>query len=436
MENSEITKGLLGFLDSSPTAFHAVRSAAGILAENGYVRLEEKDLWELEKGGKYYVTRNASSLIAFRIPVQGYAGFMIAASHCDSPAFKIKEDPEIVSDGYVRLNVERYGGMLCAPWFDRPLSVAGRVIVRTDAGIETKLVDIGRDVALIPNLAIHMNRKANEGVAYNIQKDLLPVIGSDEVKGCFMKTVAQEAGVNEKDILGHDLFLYVRDKGTVWGLADEYVSAPHLDDLQCTYGNLLGFISAEPGAGIPVLAVFDNEEVGSSTKQGANSTFLEDILKRIMTALGMDTQEQLRMPASSFMVSADNAHAVHPANMDKADPVNRPQINKGIVLKYSANQKYTTDAVSAAVVRTVCEKAGVPVQVFTNRSDMIGGSTLGNISNSHISLNTADIGLPQLAMHSCYETAGVKDTAYLAEMMKLFFSLSVQTECDGNYTLK
>lgn len=345
------------------------------------------------------------------------------ASHSDSPCFKIKENPEMtVENKYVKLNVERYGGMICAPWFDRPLSVAGRIIVKEGGKLVTKLVDVDRDLLMIPNLAIHMNREVNNGYQYNAQKDLLPLYGDIASKDTFMKTVAQAAGVEEEAILGHDLFVYNREKGSVWGANEEYVSIGRLDDLQCAFSSLKGFLAGEKKEYVAVHCVLDNEEVGSETKQGAASTFLYDVLVRMNQALGQDYEDYLRGLADSFMVSADNAHAVHPNYADKADPVNRPYLNEGIVIKYSANQKYCTDGVSAAMFKDLCHQADVPFQTFTNRSDILGGSTLGNISNTKVALNAVDIGLPQLAMHSPYETVGVKDTEYLIKAAAKLFA--------------
>lgn len=423
---------LLNFLEKAHTCYQAVDEISRILKNQGYSELNESDVWELREGGRYFVTRNGSSIIAFRVPKKNFNGFMIGASHSDSPSFKIKENPEIISNGYVKLNVEGYGGMLMGPWLDRPLSVAGRLIVKDGNRYVTKLVDIDRDLLLIPNLAIHMNRNANKDQSWNVQTDLLPVLGSEkESKGSFMKIVAEAAGVSESDILGHDLLLYIRGRGTVWGAHDEYLSAGHLDDLQCGFGNMYGFLEARDSSSVPVLAIFDNEEVGSRTKQGADSTFLEDVLSRIASGCGKNEEEYHAAVADSFMVSADNAHAVHPNHPEKADPVNRPLMNEGIVIKYNAAQHYTTDGVSAAVFKDICNKADVPYQYFTKRSDSAGGSTLGNISNAHISIDTVDIGLAQLAMHSCYETCGTKDTDYLIAAMKKFFSGSVHKEKGG-----
>ena len=421
--NTKTAKKLLKFIQKSPTAFQAVEEMKKRLEKEGYKELKEEEHWEIIPGGNYYVTRNNSALIAFSIPKKPVWKFHIMASHSDSPALKIKENPEIeVEKAYIKLNVERYGGMLLAPWFDRPLSVAGRLIVRKDGEIQEKLVTVDKDLLIIPNLAIHMNREVNDGYKYNVQKDMLPLYSSYEGKGSFMKQVAAEAGVEEKDILGHDLFLYDRTAGTIWGADEEFVSAPRLDDIQCAFASFEGFLRGEHKKSIAVHCVLDNEEVGSSTKQGAASTFLKDTLKRINMGLGRTEEEYLMALADSFMVSADNAHALHPNHTDKTDPVNRPVINGGIVIKYNANQKYCTDAVSAALFKDICDKAGVPYQTFVNRSDIAGGSTLGNISNTQVPMKTVDIGLAQLAMHSVYETAGVKDTENLAKAAAELFA--------------
>jgi aspartyl aminopeptidase len=418
----ETAEKLLTFIRKSPTAFHAVDTMKNILAEQGFQELFEKDYWKLIPGGQYMVTRNNSALIAFSIPENAPRRFHIMASHSDSPTFKIKENPEItVEKAYVKLNVEKYGGMLMSPWFDRPLSVAGRVIVSEKGEIKEKLVDIDRDLLMIPSLAIHMNREVNSGYAYNPQKDLLPLYGTAGTEETFGKTLAEAAGVREEDILSHDLFLYSRTRGAVWGAEKEFVSAGRLDDLQCAFASMEGLLSGEKKKSIAVHCVMDNEEVGSGTKQGAASTFLKDTLLRINSGLGRTYEEYLMSLADSFMISADNAHALHPNYTDMTDPVNRPLLNKGIVIKYNANQKYCTDAVSAAIFKDICTRAEVPFQTFVNRSDMAGGSTLGNISNTQVPVNTVDIGLPQLAMHSPYETAGVKDTYSLIKAAELFF---------------
>ena len=438
MNFDNINNELISFLDNSPVSFFAVKNMCETLNREGYTRLYEGEAWELEVGKGYYVTRNDSAVIAFRIPKKDYTGFQMMASHCDSPVFKIKTNAEITIDNsYVKLNVEKYGGMICSPWLDRPLSVAGRIVVSTEDGIMTKLVNVDRDLMIIPNLAIHMNREVNDGYKFNAQVDMLPLFcEKGEEKDVFLKLIAEEAGVKAEDILDTDLFLYNRMKGTKLGLNNEFISSGRLDDLQCAFASLQGFLKAQPQDSVAVHCVYDNEEVGSGTKQGAASTFLKDTLHRINNAFGKSEDEYLMSIAKSFLVSADNAHAVHPNHPEKSDPTNRPYLNKGIVIKYSANQKYTTDAISGAVMRAICKKAEVPYQTFTNRSDMLGGSTLGNISQNQVALNTVDIGLPQLAMHSPYETAGAKDTAYLAEAAKVLFSSSIEGAGDGNYKLK
>ena len=419
----ETTEKLLDFIEKSPTAFQAVDEMQKRLTENGFEVLSEKEYWKLIPGGKYLVTRNNSALIAFCIPEKESRVFHIMASHSDSPSFKIKENPEIkVDNSYVKLNVEKYGGMLMAPWFDRPLSVAGRVIIRRNGGLKEKLINIKRDLVMIPNLAIHMNREANNGVSYNPQKDLQPLFAVGNTDRTLLEIIAEQTGVKKEDIISHDLFLYNRMPGTVWGADREFVSSARLDDLQCAFASMEGLLRAQNHESIAVHCVMDNEEVGSGTKQGAASTFLKDTLLRINMGLGRTYEEYLMTLAGSFMVSADNAHALHPNYTDKTDPTNHPVLNKGIVIKFNANQKYCTDAVSAAIFKELCTKAGVPYQTFVNRSDIAGGSTLGNISNTQVPMNTVDIGLPQLAMHSPYETAGVKDTEYLVRAAEELFA--------------
>ncbi len=432
----KLVEELFQFIESSPSCYHAVENMRKELSAQGYEQLLEGKAWELKVGGKYYVIRNGSSIVAFRIPKADFTGFQIMASHSDSPCFKIKENPEMEAEGhYVKLNVEKYGGMLCAPWFDRPLSVAGRVVVREGDKIAMKLVNVDRDFVMIPNLAIHMNREVNDGVKYNPQKDMLPLYGDETSKGTFMEQIAQAAGVAKKDILGNDLFLYNRMKGSIWGANQEFISIGKLDDLECAFSSLKGFLAAKDGDSIPVHCVFDNEEVGSSTKQGAGSTFLLDTLVRINECLGRTMSQYRQALASSFMLSADNAHAVHPNYGEKACPTNRPYPNGGVVIKYSGNQKYTSDGVATALFREICQRAGVPVQVYLNRSDVLGGSTLGNISGTQVALNTIDIGLAQLAMHSPYETAGAKDAEYLVQAATEFFGVSVKEDGYGSYTI-
>ena len=422
MKKKNISKGLLDFIAQCPSCYHVIDYLRRILISRGYTELSEKETWKISKGGKYFAVRNSSSIIAFRIPKKKPDGLHIIASHSDSPTFTIKPNPEIPSEGIIRLNVEKYGGMIPRSWFDRPLSVAGRVFVKSPEGPVQRLVYINRDLLLIPSLAIHMTRDSDKKDSISIQNEMLPLFSQNE-KETLISRIAKEIKEKPADILGNDLFLVSRDRPCIWGAESEFISSPRLDDLECAYSSFEGFIDSqdEENAGISMLCIFDNEEVGSRTKQGAESTFLADVTERIFEGLKMDRQTSLSLIASSFMVSADNAHAVHPNYASKADPTNRPKMNKGIVLKHSANQKYTTDGASAAIFKMICEGADIPYQEFANNSDTPGGSTLGNIANTQISMNTADIGLAQLAMHSAYETAGAEDAEHLRSFSEEFY---------------
>ena len=427
MASTESVKGLLQFLSESPTAFHAVAAAEQRLTAAGFARLREGEAWALAPGGRYYATRNGSALIAFQLPENRPDGFQLIASHTDSTTFKVKEHAELSVRGkYVQLDTERYGGVIFASWFDRPLSVAGRVVVRTEAGLETRLVCLDRDMCVIPNVAIHMNREVNNGYKYAANVDLMPLWGGADAKDSFRKIIAEAAGTEPERLIAQDLYLYSRTPGTVWGAEDAYVSAGRLDDLECVYTSLTALITAQEqtrrSGHVSVCALFDNEEVGSTTKQGADSTFLQDTLRRIALGLGFGEEEWLRLLSGSLMLSADNAHAVHPNHPELADPVNCVWMNEGVVIKHNANQKYTTDALSAAAFREVCRLADVPVQEYFNRSDMAGGGTLGNISGSHVSIPTVDIGLAQLAMHSCWETAGTADLDHMTAALTAFYA--------------
>ena len=412
MENR--INALRNFLDASHSMYHAQAYIVDTLKAAGYARLMENEAWDLVPGGKYYISRGGAAVIAFRIPREEPSGFMMTASHCDHPGFKVKENFELAG-AYTRMAVERYGGTLLFTWLDRPLSIAGRVTVETEDGIESKLIDIDKDLLLIPNVAIHMNRGVNDGYKWNPAVDTLPLVGSKEAAGKLQALLEQEAGGK---ILGHDLFLYVRQKSSIWGVADEYISSTVLDDLECAWGCAQGFLRAKDTRSVPVLCVFDSEEVGSGSVQGAASMLLPDVLRRICQARNWDLD---RMLPQSFMVSADNAHAIHPNHPELADPTNAPVMGKGIVLKHNANLMYCTDGVSAAIFRKVCAKADAPVQTYYNRADIPGGSTLGRISLGKVSILTADIGLPQLAMHSSYETAAVADAVSLENAMESFY---------------
>ena len=432
----EHVQELFDFIQQSPSCFHVIENVKKQLTEQGFEELCENKNWQIKEGGKYFVTRNLSSVIAFKVPTKDFKSFHIVASHSDSPTFKIKDHPEqMVKGKYVQLNTERYGGMIYSTWFDRPLSIAGRALVKTETGVATKLLNIDRDLLVIPNLAVHMDRTVNDGMKYNPQVNLLPLYGDAASKDTFNKLVAEACGTAEENIISTDLFLYNRTAPTVWGAHNEYMSCAKLDDLECAFSSLKAFLKGENSQSISVCAIFDNEEVGSSTKQGANSTFMYDILHRINENLGRTEEQYHTAVASSFMLSADNAHALHPNHPAISDPTNPVYLNEGIVIKHNANQKYTTDAVSSAIFQKMCEEKNVPYQHFVNRSDVAGGSTLGNIANTHVSLNTEDIGMAQLAMHSSYETAGVLDLDYMIAGMEAFYNSAVVAQCDGAYDI-
>lgn len=429
-EKTVMTTGeeLLDFIRRSPSCFQAADTVCELLKSAGFQVLEENDSWKLIPGGKYLVMRNMSSLIAFSLPTSDPTGFLIGAAHSDSPTFRVKPSPELSKDPhYVRLNTEPYGGGIYSTWMDRPLSAAGRVTVDTGEYLETRLVCIDQDLLVIPHVAIHMNRKANEGAPLNAHTDMMPLLCSAGGEGRFLRILAEAAETDPDKILGMDLFLYNRTPGILWGENREFISSPRLDDLQCAFALLKGFLAAEaPERKIPVYALFDNEEVGSLSRQGADSTFLSDVLHRIAEVTrGGSLSEYLRMTSNSFLVSADNAHAVHPNHPEYADPANRVYMNHGIVIKYNSSLKYTSDGVSGALFRKLCQETGAAVQTYANRSDLPGGSTLGNLSNRHVSLRAVDIGLAQLAMHSSYETAGVHDTEDLIRVMKHYYQKGV-----------
>lgn len=429
MDVKQVSKELLQFIQDSPSMFHSIKTIQTYLDKADFIYLPEEEKWNLEKGKNYYTIRNHSSIIAFKVGEQlDDYHFQMCASHSDSPTYKIKSVPELKGQGdYIKLDVEGYGGMIDSTWFDKPLTVAGRVLVREGNAIQNKLLYIDEDLLLIPNVAIHMNRDVNNGYKFNKQVDLCPLFSAGEAKiGDFKKMIAEKAGVKEEDLLGMDLFLVNRQRPCIWGYKQEFISSGKLDDLQCAFVTLKALLESHNPHDISVYACFDNEEVGSNTKQGAMSTFLKDTLKRINYALGKDSEAYYRAIAKSFLVSADNAHAVHPNHPEKTDTVNCAYMNKGLVIKESANQKYTTDAFSRSVLMQICATSHTPYQTFANRSDMVGGSTLGNLSNTQVSVHAVDIGLPQLSMHSSYETAGVKDTATTIETLKHYYSTNIK----------
>lgn len=427
---------LVEFLQESVTPFHAAATAESWLRAAGFTRLEEADYWNLEPGKGYYTTRNGSSVVAWRVPDHAIGGWRIVASHSDSPTWKIKTDI-VENDGCRRLSVEGYGGMIMSTWLDRPLTVGGRVIVKTEDGIESRLVCIDRDLLVIPSLAIHFQRDINKGHTFNPQVDMQPLWGPAGSR-TLTDLVAEELGVDTADILDSDLQLVTRQAPTQIGPDGEFFMAPRIDDLECAATTLLGFLDAAvetDSACAPVWAMLDNEEVGSSSRMGAESSYLRDVLDRIVDAIPHSGQAMHRAMANSFMLSADNAHATHPNFPQKSDPCAPVRLGGGVVLKYNASQKYTTNAVSGAIFRAICEKADVPVQVFTNRADEAGGSTLGNLQSHTLPIPMADIGLAQLAMHSAVETASVADAEAMTKAVAAFYRVHLRALGDGTYTL-
>lgn len=430
----KINQRLTAFLDAGLTCYHVVENLRRELAEQGYALLAENENWQLTAGGKYMVIRGGSALIAFRVPQGTPAGFLMAAAHCDTPTFKVREVPEVDTAGGAVLSVEPYGGAVFRSWVDRPLSVAGRLMAEENGALRMRLVNVDRDLFVIPGVAPHLDRTLNEGSALKAGVDMRPLLGASAEKGALRRLAAEAAGVEPDKVVSTELFLYPRAKAAMVGMAEEYVSSPRLDDLQCVFACKEGFLAAEESASIPVLCVLNNEEVGSGSPQGADSDFLQDTLSRISAALGRAPAEHSRALAESFMVSADNAHAVHPNHPEYSDTNEKVRMNEGVVIKYSARLRYCTDAESAAVFRQVCRKADVPVQTYSNRADLIGGSTLGRISTAHVSVPTVDVGLAQLSMHSACELAGAADTEYLARAMAVYYGCALR-RTDGGITL-
>jgi len=425
MEEKKLALELIDFLHESSTAFQAVEVMKKSLTESGYQEIEGEKKWSLKEGDRVFYTKNGSSLFVVQIgenPLEG--GFKMAGAHTDSPTFRIKPDAEIVQDGFLKLNVETYGGPILSTWFDRPLSLAGRVMVKGEHILRPKsvMVDFSKPVLYIPSLAIHMNRKVNEGVEINKQKHVLPVmmmVEKDfEKKGFLKKMVAEHLGEEVESILDFDLFVYEAEKGSLCGFNEEFISSKRQDNLSMTHSILTAIKKAEVFSGINIAAFFDNEECGSASKQGADSTLLRDLMERVFYALGGTREGFLKSLESSFMISADLAHSVHPNYNDMHDPTSRPLINKGPVIKISANQRYTSDADSMSVFTELCEKAEVPYQYFVNRSDLAGGSTIGPIGSTHLPIGNAILG-----MHSVRELGGVKDHLYLTKALEVYFNL-------------
>lgn len=415
---------VLALLNASPSPFHAVKNMEDRLLEAGFIRLEENKPFRVEKGKGYFLTRNGSSVLAFYVPKDPERGFCLAATHNDSPTFAVKPNPFMNRGENTMLNVEPYGGALYYPWLDRPLSLAGRVFTLEEGQTQCHLVSIDEDLLVIPSLAIHQNREVNRGYDWNAAKDMVPLFTDGKYEGNFASYLKEKLSL-PGEVLSFDLSLYVREKARIVGEKRDLVLAPRLDDLSSAYASLLAFVQTckdKPSGYIPLFVSFDNEEVGSLTAQGANSDFLAANLSRLCLALGWNEEEKRQAIASSILLSVDNAHASHPNHMDKCDPTSIVNLNAGIVLKYNADQKYTTNGQSAAYVKALCLDLGQPYQEFTNRSDLRGGSTLGNISNSEISLLSADIGIAQLAMHSPVELCGLADIDRMADLLQAHFS--------------
>lgn len=424
-------ENLCSYLDRSHSVYHAQTGIVEELKKAGYVHLAEQDNWTLVPGGKYYVSRGGTSVLAFRVPEGKPLGFMMSASHCDRPGFKVKENFELAS-AYTRLAVERYGGLIISTWLDRPLSIAGRVMVETEQGVESRLLNIDRDLLVIPNVAIHMDRTVNEGKKLSVQVDLMPLLGKGNLD--FEAFIAEELGIPREKLLSHDLILYARDRGTCLGVEEELILCPRLDDLQCVYGLLQGFLHMNDPKATPVLCLFDNEEVGSYSRQGAMATFHLDVLRRICEAAGLSEGEYQRVIANSMMVSADNAHGVHPNHPEKAALSSRPRLGEGVVIKYGSG--YATSGISDALLRQLLKKAEVPVQDYFNHSDIAGGGTLGQLALTQVPMFTVDIGLAQLAMHSACETAGTADTGYLIRAMECFFGGRIRETAPGSFAVE
>ena len=431
MEVKSFAREVIEFIDESPSTYHVVKNCSDILDENGFERIMPREKWEIKKGGKYFLKKSSSTIIAFTVgeDFDVKNGFKIFGAHTDSPCFRIKPSPEIVTENVVRLNTEVYGGPILSTWFDRPLSIAGRVIVKGENSFFPRTVKIKIDEPLltIPNLAIHQNREVNNGVKIDKQNDVLPVISlinkNFERKGYLERVILEKTGIKKEDIIDFDLYLYATEKGCLLGANEEFMSSPKIDNLASVYTGLIGLLEAEENQDrINIFVAFDNEEIGSATKQGADSNYLLNTLERISLALGLSRGDFLQMLESSYILSADAAHAAHPAHLGKTDPTNRGKINEGISIKISAKQKYTSDGYSIAVIKQLIEGTEIQIQPFVNESNELGGSTIGPISSTHLDIDGVDLGVPMLAMHSVRELCGIFDVFYLKELAKEFFS--------------
>lgn len=431
MEVKSFAREVVEFIDESPSTYHVVKNCSDILDENGFERIMPREKWEIKRGGKYFFKKSSSTIIAFTVGenFDVKKSFKIFGAHTDSPCFRIKPNPEMVTENIVRLNTEVYGEPILGTWFDRPLSIAGRVIVKGEDPFFPKTVKIKIDEPLltIPNLAIHQNREVNNGVKIDKQNDVLPVISlinkNFEKEGYLERIILEKTGIKKEDIIDFDLYLYATEKGCLLGANEEFMSSPKLDNLASVYTGLIGLVEAEENQDrINIFVAFDNEEIGSATKQGADSNYLLNTLERISLALGLDRSDFLQMLESSYILSADAAHAAHPAHLGKTDPTNRGRINEGISIKISAKQKYTSDGYSIAIIKQLIEGTEIRIQPFVNESNELGGSTIGPLSSTHLDIDGVDLGVPMFAMHSVRELCGIFDVFYLKELAKEFFS--------------
>ncbi|AFS78769.1 aminopeptidase 2, M18 family [Gottschalkia acidurici 9a] len=433
----EFAQDLINFIYDSPSAFHVVENIKNILLDKGFQELKLRDRWNVQRGRKYFTTKNDSSIIAFTVGEGSLEehGFRIIGSHTDFPNFKIKPNPEIVSEkSYLKLNTEVYGGPILNTWLDRPLSIAGRVTLKSEDVLYpvSKNINIRKPLMIIPNLSIHMNRNVNEGIKLSKQKDMLPLVSmindNLEKDNFLINLLSEELNVSKEDIIDFDLYLYEFDKGSIVGLNNDFISCGRLDNLAMVHASINALLEAGVSKSTNVAVCFDNEEIGSSTKQGADSPMLKTILERISISLGKDKEDFYRSLYSSFIISADMAHAVHPNSPEKHDLTNRPILNKGPVIKISANQSYTTDSDSNTVYELICKNSGVPVQKFVNHSDQRGGSTIGPINSTHLDIRSVDMGNPVLGMHSIRELGGVDDHYYTKKLLKSFIGYSLKND--------
>lgn len=424
----DVIEGLFQFLDAGVSPFHSTKAATDLLEAAGYRRLEESAVWRLQPGGKYFVTRNQSSCVAWRMPAEAPHSWHISVSHSDSPTWRVKK-AKCDTRFYAKAEVEGYGGMIMSTWMDRPLSVAGRILVRTPEGVESRLVAPDKALLCIPNMGIHFNRGVNDGYKFNPQIDLQPVYGA------VGNDLADALGAPREEILDTDLVLCVRQKAVRVGLNGEWFMSPRIDDLECAYTTLYGFLNPAGAVAdsVDAWALFDNEEVGSSSRQGAQGTFLADVMARIELFYGMNREQSIMARANGMLLSADNGHAVHPNHPEKNDPEHLITLGGGVVLKFNASQRYTTSGLMAAVFRKICAQAGVPVQVFYNRADMAGGSTVGNLLTHQISIPMVDVGLGQWAMHSTVETASCADAEAMAKAVAQFYATPLAQPADGQW---